>query len=66
MHGPDHQGQVVSRNRSICLIVGDVCLCAVTATVLEIKVINYTKRKVFVMTDARGVALSIRRTLLSD
>lgn len=34
--------QVVFRNRSICLIVGDVvCLCAVTATVLEIKVINY-------------------------
>lgn len=36
-----HRGQVVSRNRTICLIVGDVvCLCASTATVLEIKVIN--------------------------
>lgn len=55
--GRTHRGQVVSRNRSICLIVGDVvCLCAVTATVLEIKVINYWRRKVFVMVAARGVA----------
>lgn len=31
--GRTHRKQVVSRNRSICLIVGDVvCLCAVTAT----------------------------------
>lgn len=63
---PTHHGQVVSCNRSICLIVGDVvCLCSVTATVLEIKAINYEQRKVFVMVAARGVALNIKRCTFS-